>query len=58
MWGDYMKRTAIALMVLAVVWVAFAFAALMALYGAAPDPARDIAFESAGKWYTVGYADK
>ena len=58
MWGDYMKRTAVALLALTVVWVTFVFSALMALYGAASDSARDMAFDNAEKWYTVGYVDK
>ncbi len=47
-----MKRTIIALLVLTALWAAFVLTCLMGLYGAAENPARDRAFDNAGKWYT------
>lgn len=52
-----MRKTVRLLLILLVVWVAFVFSALMALYHAAryaPD-APNYAFDNAGKWYVNGY---
>lgn len=46
-----MRRTVMALIALTVAWVLFVLVAVLAIYRAADDPARDGYFDGRGRWY-------
>ena len=48
-----MKRGAMMLLLFTVIWAALALGAILAIYRAADDPARDGYFDNRGKWYTA-----
>lgn len=51
-----MKRTAIVLLVLTLIWVGFAVMCIAGLNRAAGARVGDACFDNAGKWYTSGVA--